>query len=283
MTCVSVLLSLLASALWGAADYAGGAVTRRLPVGQVVLVTQTFGLGGAVVIWLSTGGHALGPSAGWGVAAGLTGVVALAAFYTALATGTMGVVAPVAATGVVVPVIVGLVGGEQPHLDQVAGILLAIVGVVLASGLELRRSGAGRARPLLLAGVSAIGFGLVITFITHGSRINVGATLVSQRLVAVLVLGAVLVGRRIRRGEPVQVCWRDLPLLAGIGLGDVGANTCLAFASTRGLVAVVAVLSSLYPVVTVMLAWRFQHERMRGLQVLGVVGALAGVCLLAAG
>lgn len=283
MTCVSVLLSLLASALWGAADFAGGTVTRRLPVGPVILVTQSFGLGAAVVIWLSTGAHELGPSAGWGIAAGLTGVLSLGAFYTALATGKMGIVAPVAATGVVVPVIVGILTGEQPRVAQGVGILLAIVGVVLASGPELREARDGRLRPLVLAGISAIGFGLVITFITRGSRINVGSTLVTQRLAAVLVLAAVLLVRQVGRRQAREVGRRDLLLLAAIGLGDVGANASLGFASTRGLVAVVSVLSSLYPVVTVVLAWRVHHERLRLIQVAGVVGALTGVCLLAAG
>src|SRR5687768_14051532 len=125
------LLALLASVLWGAADFLGGTATRRLPGASVVGVSQLVALLGLVPVAVLTGAldeprDYLGPA----LLAGAAGVVALAAFYRALAVGTMGVVAPVAALGVVVPVAAGLLDGETPALVQLVGIAVAVLGVV---------------------------------------------------------------------------------------------------------------------------------------------------------
>jgi drug/metabolite transporter (DMT)-like permease len=132
-------LALLASVLWGTADYLGGTASRRLPVASVLAVSQLVALLGLLPLALVLGAY--DEPRGFvlpGAAAGLCGVIGLAAFYRALALGTMGVVAPVAALGVVVPVGAGLLAGESPSPLQVGGILAALVGVVLASGPELR-------------------------------------------------------------------------------------------------------------------------------------------------
>jgi len=205
------------------------------------------------------------------------GVVGLSSFYSALATGTMGVVAPIAATGVVVPVVVGLAQGDRPSALQAAGVVVAVVGVVLASGPEAR-GGTGR-RPLLLAVLAALGFGAVIVCVAKGARSDTVMTLLVMRAASVTMLvGAGLAGRVDVAAQP-----RDLPVLAVIGAGDVGANALFAVASTEGLLSVVSVLSSLYPAVTVLLARLVHGERLRLLQNLGVVAALAGVALIAGG
>jgi drug/metabolite transporter (DMT)-like permease len=213
---------------------------------------------------------------------------ALAAFYRALALGTMGVVAPVAALGVVVPVVAGLVAGETPSGLQLAGIAVAVVGVVLACGPELRGAGRGGAAPLLLAGVAALGFGTVFVLLAEGSageRAGVGdvvLVLLVMRATSVVLLAVLAV---LRRGvaRSARVHGADLPALALIGLFDVGANGTFAVASQSDLVSVTAVLASLYPVVTALLAWRLHGERLTWLQVVGVAAALSGVVLLAAG
>ena len=281
-------LALFASLLWGTADFLGGTATRRLPVASVVGVSQLVALLGLIPVAVLAG--ALDEPRDYlvpGLLAGAAGVVALAAFYRALAVGTMGVVAPVAALGVVVPVAAGLIDGESPAFVQLAGIAVAVLGVVLASGPELSGEGRGGLEPLLLAGLSALGFGAVFVLIAEGTASgtlgSVVMTLLTMRFVSVLVLSTVLLVLLRSRGTGLGIGRADLPVLLAIGAFDVGANAAFAVASQSDLISVTAVLASLYPVVTVLLARRVHDERLVGLQVPGVVLALVGVVLLAAG
>ena len=274
------LLALASSLLWGAGDFLGGTVSRRLPATSVVGVSQALALVLFALLALVTGEAALGMSAtgwAWAMAAGLAGLVALVAFYAALASGTMGVVAPLAALGVLFPLAAGLIGGERPSGVQMLGVGLGVLGGVLASGPEVARKVSGR--PVVLALVAAVGFGLVLVFIARGSEDSPLLTLVGMRMTSVtLLVVAALVARSIG-----GVRARDLPLLAAIGVLDGGANLTYAIATTTGLLSLVAVLSSLYPAVTVVLARLVHHERMTRVQDAGVVAALAGVVLVAGG
>jgi len=281
---VTAVLALLSSALWGTADFVGGTLTRRAHAFAVVGFSQAF----ALLVILPTA-WLLGAFADptgylpWAVAGGLVGMGALVAFYAALSIGTMGVVAPVAACGVVVPVAIGLAQGERPSPLAYVGIALAIVGVVLASGPELRgaEEGTGRGgwRALSLAAAAAVGFGLVLWMVAQGAKSSVPMTLLTQRASSVtLALLVLVVVRRVGglRGK-------DAPALAVVGIFDVSANGCYALASQSGLLAVVAVLGSLYPVATILLA-RFLHgERLVRVQQYGVAAALVGVALIGAG
>jgi len=278
---VTTALALCASLLWGAADFLGGTAARRLPATGVVLASQGVALVGLLVVAVATGAFS-DPTGylGWAIAAASVGLVALIAFYAGLAAGTMGVVAPIAALGVAVPVVVGLAQGDRPTVWQGVGVALAIVGVVLASGPEVRASRAGAgSRPLLLAGVAAVGFGTVIVCVAHGARASTTMTLLVMRVTSVGVLGALALSGRIKVGATR----RDWPMLLAIGAGDVTANAALAVASTRGLLSVVAVLSSLYPAVTVLLARAVHDERLSRVQGIGVTGAMVGVVLIASG
>lgn len=285
---VAALLALLASALWGTSDFLGGTATRRLPATSVLGASALVALLVLTPLAVVVGGLTLDRSYVLpGVLAGLTGMTALTAFYRALATGTMGVVAPIAALGVVVPVGVGVLQGERPSALQAVGIVVAVVGVVLASGPELSGRGRGGATPLVLAALSAVGFGAVFVLIAEGSRggdvTAVVMVLVTMRLTTVLVLTALLLALAPRRGVETGLRRSDLRVLVVIGLFDAGANGAYALASQSDLISVTAVLASLYPVVTVLLARRFHDERLGGVQLVGVVGALAGVVLLAGG
>lgn len=280
---MAAVLALLSSLLWGGADFLGGTVSRRRPAALVVGASQLVGLIAIGVVAVAAG--ALGDDRGylpWAVVSGLAGLVGLVCFYAALASGTMGVVSPIAALGVVVPVLVGLARGERPATLQMVGIAMAVLGVVLASGPEL--SGRAGARPLVLALVAALGFGLALLFIAEGSRSSTLMTLVTMRLTSVTVMAVVLAVavRRVDRSG-MRLDRRDAALVALVGVGDVAANLAFGLASTRGLVSVVAVLGSLYPVVTVLLARILHGERLAPAQTLGVAGALGGVALIAAG
>jgi drug/metabolite transporter (DMT)-like permease len=182
--------------------------------------------------------------------------------------------------------LVGLAAGEAPSALQLAGIAIAVVGVVLACGPELGGAGRGGAVPLVLAAVAALGFGTVFVLLAEGSAgegAGVGdvvlVLLVMRVTSVVLLVGLAL----LRRGSAAGLGRTDLPGLALIGLFDVGANGTFAVASQSDLVSVTAVLASLYPVVTALLAWRVHRERLGRLQVAGVAAALLGVVLLAGG
>jgi drug/metabolite transporter (DMT)-like permease len=277
VTGVPVALALLSSLLWGTSDFLGGTAAKRLPAGAVVLASQLVALVVLAPFALTVGER---PDVLWpGVAAGLAGVVGLAAFYAALAAGTMGVVAPIAATGAAVPVVVGLARGESPSAVQVAGIAVALVGVVLASGPEL--TGSASSRPLLLAVVAAVCFGSVAALIAEGSKGPAGAVLVLLAVMRVSSVTALVVVGAFRR---TRVSVRgSVQVLVAVGVFDVGANAAFAYASRLGLLSVVAVLASLYPVVTVLLAREVYGERLARVQVVGALGTLAGVALLSAG
>ena len=282
---MSVLLALLASLLWGTADFLGGNASKRVPELSVVGFSQLVALVALVPVAAATG--ALSAPRDYvlpAALAGASGLVALAAFYRALATGTMGVVAPVAALGTVVPVVAGLLRGEAPSALQLLGIAVAVAGVVLASGPELR-GGRGGVVPLVLALVAAAGFGVVLVLVAEGAQSSVVMTLLTMRLTTVSVLTVLLLALARRRGLETGVRRPDLPVVALIGAFDVGANGAFAVAasSAGALVSVTGVLASLYPVVTVLLARQVLHERLRPVQVAGTATALGGVVLLAGG
>jgi drug/metabolite transporter (DMT)-like permease len=271
-------LALLSSVLWGGADFAGGLLSRRRAAAAVVGGSQAFGLLAVGVAALATGAASAPTSwVPWSVAAGVAGTVGLVSFYAALSTGTMGVVSPIAALGAVVPVLVGVAAGERPSPLQVTGILLALAGAAAASGPELH--GAAGARPVALAVVAGASFGLALYLIGIGAQSSPLMTLVGMRATSVAAfLSAALVLRTVGGLRP-----QDLRQLAGIGVADAGANLAFGIAATLGLLSVTAVLGSLYPVVTVLLARAVLHERLRGIQQAGVGAAVGGVVLISLG
>lgn len=282
---LSHLLALSASALWGVADFGGGALTRRLPAVVVVLTSQA-----AAALLLTIGVVATGaasdlPGSLWyAAAAGVIGPFAMLAFYRALALGPMGVVSPLATVGVAVPVGLGLVLGDRPGVGQVAGIAVAVLGVTLAGGPGTG-GGAVRMRVLTLALGAAFGFGSVMALITQAS--TGGGLLLAlcvQRVCNTMAGGALLAARpRGRERVTAAELRRSLPVLTGIGVADVAANATYVLASHSGSVAVAAVLASLYPVVTALMASGLMKERLRPMQLVGSGLAVAGTLLLAAG
>jgi drug/metabolite transporter (DMT)-like permease len=226
------------------------------------------------------------PGAGaiaWGVSAGMAGLLGLSAFYRGLAVGTMSIVAPVAATGAVVPMLVGLVAdGERPGAAQVAGIALALSGVVLASREPERAGAAARnSRAALgLAVVAALGLGLALVGLERATAAAgvPWALLIARGLEVVVLVATAVVLRPELPGGPRA--WR--PLVA-LGLFDVTANALFAVASTQGLLSIVSVLASLYPAMTVLLARTVLHERVSRSQEAGVLVLLAGVVAISAG
>jgi drug/metabolite transporter (DMT)-like permease len=209
------------------------------------------------------------------------------AFYKALALGPMGVISPLGSLGVAVPVGVGLVLGERPGLLQLAGILVAVAGVVLAGGPQFRGAPVQR-QAVLLTLLAAFGFGAVMALIAEASTTVTGLflALFVQRVTNVVAGGTALYVS-VRRGVPALPAdgfpWGALPALAFVGLADVAANGTYAIAAQHGPVTVAAVLASLYPVVTALAARGILSERLRAVQAAGAGLALAGSLLLATG
>jgi drug/metabolite transporter (DMT)-like permease len=288
-TTLTILLALASSLLWGVADFCGGKASRTRSALVVVLISQTAGLLAALPTALVVGAFS-DPRAyvPWAVGAGLAGASAVLLFYRALAIGTMGIVAPLAALGVVVPVVIGVMGGSVPSLLCLTGIVIAIAGVIVTA--RPGRSG-GRSRSstpsLLLALGAALGFGLLQYAISGGSRYSTVMTMLTMRATSVPVLAVVtLLSLRSRTRDPGMSRAPGLrPLIAiiAIGIFDVSANLMFALSTVSGELAVVAVLGSLYPAVTVLLARFVDRERLSRVQHLGVFAAVAGVAMIAAG
>ncbi|GGL23041.1 EamA family transporter [Phycicoccus endophyticus] len=269
------LLALGSSLAWGTSDFLAGLASRRRHPVAVVGWTQGLALVVLTVLVLRWPGEGLGWLP-WAVGAGLSGLAGLVCFYTALATGTMGVVAPIAGLGVVVPVVLGVLGGERPSALAWGGMVLAVAGVSLASGPELA---AGLSvRPVALAAGAALGFGLTLYLIDRGARESTLMTLWGMRVTSVAVLALLSLVLRTAGG----VGAREVPGLFVIGAGDLGANALFALASSRGQVSLASVLGSLYPVVTVLLARAVLQERLRRVQQAGVALAAVGAVLVAA-
>lgn len=275
---MTVVLALVASVLWGAADFGGGVLSRRQPVFLVMLVSQALGLAALLLVAGLSGAYDdPGNYLPWGVAAGVAGWLGFLAFYRALAIGPMGLVAAITGSAVLVPVGAGMVGGERPSVVQVAGMVAAVVGVVLASGPRSEGAAIHR-RVVLLALVAALGFGTAVWCIGAGAEQNLSMVLVVQRCTNVLLGATLLVALR----PAVSFTPRELPALAFVGTAEVGANAAYGVAAGSGLVSVAAVLSSLYPVVTALLARWLLGERLTSVQRYGAAVAVSGVVLFAA-
>ncbi|MFD0270558.1 EamA family transporter [Streptomyces sp. NPDC127106] len=285
------LFALATALMWGLADFGGGLLTRRLPALTVVVASQVLAVLVLGSVVLATGAwREAGPQLWFAVAAGLVGPVAMFSFYKALALGPMGVVSPLGSLGVVVPVAVGLAMGEQPGLGQVTGIAVAVAGIALAGGPELRGAPVQR-QAVVLTLTAAFGFGAVMALISEASDSVAGLflALFVQRVTNVAAGGSVL-WIQSRRGTPalpegtgLRTLWRLLPALALVGLADVAANGTYSVAAQNGPITVAAVLSSLYPVITALAAFAVLRERLRAVQAAGAGLALAGTILLAAG
>jgi drug/metabolite transporter (DMT)-like permease len=278
---LAVLLALASSVTWGIADFGGGLVSRRVTSSvTVTVISQTAGFAALLIVFGARGAHVDGRSFAIGLVAGVGGGAGLAAFYRALAVGTMSIVSPIVACGAVVPFAISIATGERPSALALTGAGVALAGAVLASAEERRAAVHERKQAVMLATVAAGALGLFTYFLGLGSREGTAlSTLVGARVGSLTLL--VLLALVLR--APLRVGRSALLPIAAVGLCDVAANALFALASGHGLLALVSVLGSLYPVMTVVLAYVVLHERLTPLQLGGVGVALAGVAALSVG
>lgn len=274
---MAALLAFLSSMSWGTGDFFGGVQSRKRNPIAVVLMMQIFGLISVSVYATVRGDWQAGPYLWAGIAAGLSGTAGLMAFYKALSIGTMGIVSPIAALGVVVPLGYGLARGDQPGIWQWMGIAAAIVGVLAASGPEL--SGQASPKPLLYSVAAAALFGTALAFMAAGAGDSATMTVVVMRVVQSLVAVAFWIYWRGFGGMTKA----DLPVSALVGVLDVAANVMYAAAAAIGPITVVAVLGSFPPVATAILGRFVLHERLTNLQYFGVALAVSGAVAISAG
>jgi drug/metabolite transporter (DMT)-like permease len=277
---VGLALSLASAASWGVSDFLGGLQSRRLPVLVVLAVSQPAGLLLIALLIVLIGADPISAEklaiASFAGAAALAG---LGAFYAAMAMGTVSVVAPIASLGVIVPVAFGLAQGEEPGTLQLAGLIIAIAGVVILSHEEHPAQGGVARRSIVLAILAGLGFGIFFTGIDAASPDRPGWAIFAVRVGGVSAVAlALLVSRPRFEGVASAI-----PALAAIGTFDIVANALFAVASTKGILPVVAVGGSMYPAFTIALAHLVLGERLATIQRAGVALALAGVALIASG
>jgi len=195
-----------------------------------------------------------------------------------MAIGAMGVVAPISSMAAAIPFTVGLVRGERPSVLQFAGAVVALGGLALVSRTNDELQGR-IAAGVGLALLAALGFGLYFVLLDVAADESASWAV----LVARVSSSSLAVGAALAAGVSLRLPRRLLLPVIGVGLCDVGANVLFAVATTRGLVSVVSVLTSLYPAVTVILAAVLLHERLSGIQLVGAAAVLAGAGLLTVG
>ena len=277
---LAIALALGASLSWGLGDFLGGLTSRTLHVLTVLALSQVAGLAAALT-WL---GLAWEGFPGWSAtalaaAAGACGCLGIAALYRGMAVGAMGIVAPVSAVAAVIPFTVGIASGERPSALQVAGILLALAGVGVASR-EPAELGGGRTAGIGLALVAAVRLRALLRLRRSGRRREraVRGRNGSRRVARARTR------RRPRRRRLPASRSRVTCRCSRRSACSTSARTCCSRSPRRGaILSVVAVLAALYPVVTVALAAIVLHERISAVQRLGVAGALAGAALITAG
>ncbi|MFB4267520.1 EamA family transporter [Nonomuraea sp. GTA35] len=274
---MTVLLATACAIVYGTADFFGGLATRRTQVLSVVVLSQLAGLALILGLLPLLPGTYSDAALAWGLAGGLSGAAGLVLFYRSLATGVMSVVAPTTAvTSAALPVVFGLLTGERPQAWALVGVVLALGSVLLVSQ-EKPGGGRGSLGSVLTALAAGAGFGgffILLAMAPHEAGLwpLVGARLSSVSTVALLAL---LTRRALKPGPG------SLPVILAAGVLDMAANVLYLLAQRDGLLSLVAVLVSLYPASTLLLANRVLGERLRAVQVFGVVCALAAVALIA--
>ena len=270
-------LSLLSAGSWGAADFSGGIAAKKADVFRIVAVAHAFGL--AVMLAMAWLTHETVPPRAdlvWGAIAGLAGAFGIAALYKALAVGRMGIIAPVA--GVItaaLPVLVAVGTLGLPPVIQLAGFALALVSIWLVARPDGQID---THRGLGLAIVAGVSFGL---FLVSGKQAGPHAVfwpMVAARAASVIVMGGISL-LFVKDRRPLR------PAIGSIlfsGLLDSVGNALFIAATRHGRLDVAAVLSSLYPASTVILAWLVLKERISRLQGLGIAGALVAIALISA-
>lgn len=284
---MAVSLGLLVAITYGSGDYFGGRASRDAPTVGVLFVAQCIALIGAAVVAVVVSAEVGGGDVAFGAVAGVLNAAGLGMLYRGLATGRMGVVAPVTAVvAAVVPIVWGLTSGERPSSITLIGVVVAVG----AGGVVAREPDVPDEPPttdartaLLLALGAGSAFGLSFVCFAETSDGSGYWPLLIARVAAVLVVGTTVLA--VARRDRPSVLPRRGPrrLAVAAGVLDVTATVLLLTALREGLVVVVAPMAALAPAFTVIWAWALLKEPITRHQLVGLGLALAGLVLIAAG
>ena len=276
---MAALLSLLSAATYGIGDFCGGMATKRASAAAVLLWSHVVGLSLMIAAVPFVAGELTAHDFVIGAIGGLGAAAGVGLLYQALAIGTMSVVAPVTALlAAAVPVVAGVASGERPGLGVAIGMGLAFVAIVLVSA-----EGGGSLRPADRRGVtyavgSGLGFGLFFVALSYTGDDAGVWPLVAARLASVSVMAVLALVGWV---DATIAAGPGRPLTAAAGALDVLANVLYLLAVHRGLLSVVSVLSSLYPVSTILLARVVLGERFIAIQRVGMALAIPATILMA--
>lgn len=278
---IALSLSLAACVGWGVADFLGGVKSRSVPVLTVLLIANLFGfLFILAVVTIRAKAMPHDPVLLMAVIGGIAGIVALALLYRGLAVGSMSIVAPISATGVILPVLAGFFIGDVLSRLQSIGIAAAILGSILAAAERDRGSGSRRmSKGVGLAAGAAVAVGVFFVVMDQASEADpYWATLIMRFSYGLFLLPIV-----IKTGAPVKPGRIHLPAIMALGIVDAFASLSFSMASTLGMLSVVSVVAALYPAVTALLSTLLLGERPQFTQCIGIILALSGVVLISTG
>jgi len=274
----ALIYGLTAAVSFGTGDFCGGFAAKRNNVFGVIVISQLFGLTLLVVLSLSLGE----PLPGWntlllGGLAGVFGMIGLLALYRGLATGRMGIVAPISAVvGAFFPVIVGIFMEGAPSSRQMIGLLLGLCAIWYLGGGG--RASSIRLRELGLPITAGLAFGFFFIIIDQAGNTSILWPLVMARLVSITMIAAFITVRH----QNIKPAWNyQLIIIVIAGLFDAGGNILFALAARLGRLDISATITSLYPAATILLAWFILRERLTRPQWFGVATALIALVLIA--
>ena len=270
-------LALLSSLTWGVADFMGGIASRKRSGLQVLVIAYPVGavvLTGVAIFVVP--GELSRETFTIGAIAGAIGATAIGCLYVALKRGPMGIVSPITAVmSAAIPVFFGLLNGERLNLLAVIGMITAAIAVILVSQeVNAHQKIAFSTIAISLTSGSLIGTYLTLIG-TSSDDSGIWTATIARWFSSVLVLGAVLA--TVRKFERSSYPWL-LVIISGVL--DAAANGIFQIATQNGMLAIVAVLGSLYPATTALLARFILHERLHKIQITGVVLALAAAVAL---
>jgi len=279
---MAILLGVVVAASFGTGDFLGGLASRRAGVLHVVALVQLCALVASVGYALGLGGHATARDAWLGAGAGALNVVGLGLLFAGLATGRMGIVAPVTAVvAAVIPVVWGLGNGEDLTALSLTGVIVAIVAAALIGRERDADDHTGTGRALLLAVAAGVLFGWSFVLYAETGHDSGAWPVLTGRVAAVSVVLAVVA---LRRGDRLlRVPPRERTMAFASGFLDVSATALLLIAVRHGFIAEVAPLAALGPAFTVLWARFVLHEHVSRVQLVGLAAALAGLAMIAAG
>lgn len=270
-------LALLSSLTWGVADFMGGIASRRRSVLQVLVIA--YPVGAVVLTFVATfivPGELSRETFLIGLIAGVIGAFAIGFLYVALKRGPMGIVSPITALmSATIPVLSGLVNGERLTPLAILGMVIAAIAVILVSQ-DVNAHQKVALSTILISLTSGTLIGIYLTLIgLSDDNSGIWTATVARWFSSLLVLGAMLIF--VRQFSPSNYPWL-LVIISGIL--DAGANGIFQIASQNGMLSIVAVLGSLYPATTAILARFILHEKLHKIQIAGVVLALAAAVTL---